>query len=214
MEFESINSENLERKERYKLITSIITPRPIAFISSQDENGILNLAPFSFFNGVCSNPPCISIAIGVRPDNGENKDTLDNILKTKEFVVNSADEDIIKKVVDSAAGFPKEINEIEITKLNTLPSTLIKPPRIKESSVQMECKLYDHLQIGDGAVGSTTLVIGEIVYFHINKKILDNGKLTEHYKPSARLGGISYANLAERYNLAVPDWKDLANEKN
>ncbi|RMG41048.1 MAG: flavin reductase family protein [Candidatus Dadabacteria bacterium] len=206
--FVTFNPTQADTKSVYKLLIGAIIPRPIAFVSTVSVDGIGNLAPFSFFNGVSSNPPALVISIAQREEN-KYKHTLQNIKDTGEFVVNSANEWLIEPLVYTAAEYPSEIDELNAVGLTALPSQLVKPARVKESAIQFECKLYETVQIGDGSPGSSTLVIGEIVLAHIWKKAWHDGKiLPEAVKPVARMGGTAYAKIGEIFNRPVPSIKD------
>ena len=202
--YTQVNPKETSVESIYKLLIGAILPRPIAFISTLNKQGQGNLAPFSFFNGVCSNPPCLMVSIARKP-NGEKKDSLRNIEETGEFVVNSANEWLIEKLVSCGSTYPYGENEMERVGLNPLASQLVKPPRVKESAFHMECKLYNQMEIGDGTAGSSTIVVGEIVLFHINEAIYKEGKIDlSTYKPMARLGGSNYCEPGVIRNLPIP----------
>ncbi len=191
-------------RDMYKLIIGAVVPRPIAFISTMDESGVGNLAPYSFFNGVSSNPPCLAFSVGV-PRPGAEKDTLRNVQETGEFVVNSANEWMIEAVVHCAADFPSETDEMESVGLTPLPSKLVRPRRVRESAVQLECKLHKAVPIGDGSPGSSTLVIGEIVLAHVSKHCYSDGRIDfEKYRAIGRLGGFGYGKVGEIFEIEVP----------
>lgn len=200
-----IDPVELKPSSMYKLMTGTIVPRPIAFISTSGADGSHNLAPFSFFNGVSSNPPCLVVAIAAGRQQGKQKDTLRNILETREFVVNSANEWLIEPLVHSAGEYPYGVSEIDESGLTVLPSERVGAPRIKEAAIQFECKLHETLQIGDGSPGSSTLVVGQIVLVHISEAAYDNGSvLLEQTQPIGRLGGRSYSRVTETFELTVP----------
>lgn len=203
-DFLKIDPQNTSTTEIYKQLISAITPRPIALVSTISINGQGNLAPFSFYNGVCSNPPCVSISIARNAD-GSKKDTLRNIEACGEFVVNSANRWLIEKLVTCGAAYEYGINEMEKSGLSPLPSEIVKPVRVKESAVHMECKLYKAVEIGDGSPGSCTLIIGQILLFHISREIQSSGRIdVEKYQPMSRLGGADYAAVGERLTLPIP----------
>lgn len=188
----------------YKFLIGGIVPRPIAFLSTISKSGQSNLAPFSFFNAVSSNPPCIVVSIA-RKSNGEKKDSLVNIEETGQFVINSANEWLIEPLVHSAAEFPYGVNEMEKVGLTPASSIKVKPVRVKESALQLECELYKSVEIGNGEVGSSTLIIGKVVLFHILESAYKDEKiLLDHLKPVGRLGGISYQLLGEQFSIPIP----------
>ena len=140
----------------YKLLTNLVVPRPIAWVSSQSPDGVINLAPFSFFNAIGSDPLYIIISVGQR-DNGEDKDTAINILASREFVVNMVTEELFGAMNISAADFPAGESELEAAQLKTAPSVRIKVPRVAEAQASLECKLFS-----SQVLGSHTLIIGEV----------------------------------------------------
>lgn len=199
-----VDLAELSQKERYKFLIGAIVPRPIAFVSTISRDGVINVAPFSFFSGVSSSPASVVFSVGTPPD-GREKDTLANIKETQEFVVNSANEWMIEPVVHCAGDFSKEINEMKEAGLTAAPSTKVSPPRVAESAMQMECKLSQTVTVGDGGPGSSTLVIGEIIYAHIASECYEKGRVDfSKYRTVGRLGGLSYGLIGETFTLAVP----------
>jgi flavin reductase (DIM6/NTAB) family NADH-FMN oxidoreductase RutF len=191
----------------YRLMIATIAPRPIAFVTTMSARGEVNLAPFSFFNGVSSNPPCLMFSVARRPD-GSKKDTLRNIEATGEFVVNSANAWLIEPLVHTAGEFPHGTDEMALVGLTAAPSTTVKPPRVKEAAVQFECSLEKTVEIGDGSAGSATIVVGRICLFHVAATAYQGGIIdTKRLEPVARLGGLEYALVGETFKLAVPKVK-------
>lgn len=202
--FTSIDVRSLPAPDAYRLIIGSVVPRPIAFVSTINAQSIGNLAPFSFFTGISSNPPCVVISVARKPD-GSKKDTLRNIEETKEFVVNAVSEWIAEPMVHCAATYPYGIDEMSKVGLTPLASQVVRPPRVKESALQMECAVHQLVEVGDGSPGSTTLVIGKILMFHGAEGVLKNGRIDPRaLKPVARLGGISYTGLGDIFEIAVP----------
>ncbi len=188
----------------YRFLISTIVPRPIAFISTISPEGIVNLAPFSFFNGVSSNPPCVMVSI-TRKSDGDKKDTLRNIEATRQFVLNTTPEWLAQQMNQCSAEYPYGVSELEKVGLTAVPSLRVKPPRIGESPVQMECELYETLEIGDGSMGSATIVVGKIVMAHVAESAWKDGKATfEELKPLSRLGGLSYGKTSDVFDLPRP----------
>lgn len=199
-----INPKDQTFKENYKLLIGSIVPRPIAFVSTISPDGIPNIAPFSFFNGVCSNPPTIAFAPARRSFDLRPKDTLINIQKTKEFVVNIPGEPLVEKMVATAPEFDPEVNEFDVADLTQAPSEIIAPPRLKEAKISFECTLNQIVEIGDGTAGSGFLVLGTIVLFHIDDGLYENGKISlEKLQPVGRLGGNRYCRIKENETFEV-----------
>ena len=191
----------------YHLMTAAIVPRPIAFVSSINPDGILNLAPFSFFNGVSSNPPCLVFSITRKAD-GTKKDTLLNIEANGEFVVNSTHEWLAEKINQCSAEYPYGVSELDKVGFTATPSIHIKPPRIQESLVQMECRLETLVHIGDGSVGSASLVVGRILEMHVAEAAMTNDRIdTLKLKPLSRLGGIQWGKTTEVFEQKRPTVK-------
>ncbi|NIM20453.1 MAG: flavin reductase family protein [Candidatus Latescibacteria bacterium] len=197
-----IDPKDQPRRDVYKLMIGSILPRPIAFVSTISTDGTLNLAPFSFFTGVTSQPPTICFSPARRPADGTQKDTLNNIVATGEFVVNVVTEAIARQMNEAATDFPPEIDEFEMTGLTPIPSQIVAPPRVKESPINMECKLHQVIEIGPEGPGGGALVIGEIVLFHVADELLRKGRIdTGALKPVGRLAGTEYTTLGRRFSM-------------
>ena len=197
-----INIAETEQKEITSFFYRILIPRPIAWVSTKSKAGIDNLAPFSFYGGVSANPPIVSLGIGRRA--GKHKDTSQNLLDTKECVINLASVGLSEKMVKTSAELPSEDDEFEIAGLEKTKSTNVKPPRLKDARVALEGKLYRHLEVGNGP-GDMLLV--EIIRIHIDDDILDERGRPDPSKldPLARLGGRQYASLTEAWEIIRPD---------
>jgi flavin reductase (DIM6/NTAB) family NADH-FMN oxidoreductase RutF len=191
----------LEHTAVYKLLTGSIIPRPIGWISSISANGISNLAPFSYFNAVGDDPPHVMFAIG--SSNNSNKDTLNNVLATKQFVVNMVTEDLADQMNTTAQAVPPEVNEFELAKLTPLASIKVKPFRVAESPITFECELVHHYFLEDHKQGGACVIIGRIVMMHFDEAVLlDNYKINlDTYKPIARLAGSQYAKMGELFSV-------------
>jgi flavin reductase (DIM6/NTAB) family NADH-FMN oxidoreductase RutF len=199
-----IDPKGNDPKNIYKLLIGSIVPRPIAFVSTQSSEGATNLAPFSFFNGVSGNPPAVVFAPLVRASDSKTKDTLRNITATREFVVNIVTEAIAEKMNLTSAEFPPEISEFAESGLTPIPSQKVKPPRVKESPVNMECKLLQMVTVGTGPLGGT-VVIGEVVLFHVADELFDNFRIDlKKLAPIGRLAGSSYCRVTDIFDLVRP----------
>ena len=189
----------------YNVLKAVVVPRPIAFVSSVSESGDINLAPYSFFNAVCYDPPTIIVSIQrLTPE--KPKDTLSNIEATGEFVVNVVTQDIAQAMNMTSAEYPGEMNEFDIAGLTQIPSTIVKAPRVKESPINMECSLNQVVEIGPPGK-SYGLVVAEVKLLHIHDDLIDG----YHVKQEAlnmigRLGGRSYVNVArdEMFDMNMP----------
>src|SRR3954452_5644204 len=160
----------LETRDCYRLLASVIVPRPIAFVSTVNKNGVPNAAPFCFFMGVTPTPPTIAFSVIRRGD--QKKDTVRNIEATRDFVINIVDENLAQAMNMASGSYPPDMSEFDVTGLTQVPSEIVTAPRIGESPVQMECKLRSIIDLGDVP---SSLVIGEIVCFHVRESLLVDG---------------------------------------
>jgi flavin reductase (DIM6/NTAB) family NADH-FMN oxidoreductase RutF len=189
-------------KDNHRLMIGSIVPRPIAFVSTKSKNGILNLAPFSYFNGVCSNPPTIMFAPARRGYDGLTKDTLNNIRDTEEFVVNIVSEEIVEPMVACATDFEKEVNEFEVSGLTPVDSVKVAPPYVKESKVSFECRLQTIVPVGEAEPGGGFVVIGNIVMFHVDDDVYRDGRIDlDALKPVGRLAGNNYSRINDVFTV-------------
>ncbi|MGG3837824.1 flavin reductase family protein [Paenibacillus thiaminolyticus] len=188
----NIAPHELYWRDAYKLMIGSILPRPIAFVSTIDPNGTANLAPFSFFTAICAEPLLICFAPMRRGTDGRKKDTLVNIEATGEFVVNIVGERIVEPMNETAAEFDPEVDEFQAAGLTPIPSQLIRPYRVQESAIHMECVLHDILHFGDQP-GAGSLVIGKVVLMHISDELYADGKIDmEKLLPIGRMAGHVY----------------------
>jgi flavin reductase (DIM6/NTAB) family NADH-FMN oxidoreductase RutF len=173
----------------YPLLVGMIAPRPIAWVTSKSETGVVNLAPFSFFNVFGVNPPVVVFSPLIRPD-GSKKDTHLNIEATGEFVIHAATEDHVELINSSSKGLPHHESELEWLKIATMPSKKIGVPRIADVPWAIECRLQQIVSLGDQPL-SGNLIIGQIMYIHINDEILgeDGQPDPRKLKSVARMGG-------------------------
>ncbi len=191
----------LEHTAVYKLLTGSIIPRPIGWISSVSENGINNLAPFSYFNAVGDDPPHVMFATGRGKDS--NKDTLNNVLATKQFVVNMVTEELTEQMNSTAQAVHSDIDEFELAGVTPIPSQKIRPMRVKESPINFECELVHHYFLEGHKNGGACVIIGRIVMMHFNDGVVaDNYKINlENYKPVSRLAGSNYSKIGELFSV-------------
>jgi flavin reductase (DIM6/NTAB) family NADH-FMN oxidoreductase RutF len=193
----------------YKLMIGAIVPRPIAFVSSLDVRGVRNLAPFSFFNGVSADPPVVLFCASVRRGDpqrgvGPHKDTLLNVIDTREFVINVVTESIAEKMNLTSAQVPPDVDEFELSGLTPLPSELVKPPRVAESPVQMECRLRQIVEISEKLHGST-IVLGDVLRFHVREDLVENFRIdADKLAAIGRMGGPTYVRTRDRFDLERP----------
>ncbi|MCA1818868.1 MAG: flavin reductase family protein [Thermoplasmatota archaeon] len=189
-------------KENYRFLTSAVAPRPIAWVTTVDEAGLVNAAPFSWFNSVCPEPPMVMLAIGARAD-GTPKDTVRNIRATREFVVNVVSRPLAEPMVLSAADYPPDVSEVEELDLVTAPSHAVRPPRLAASPVHLECVLHDVIPLGR----DHSLVLGRIVHVGADDAVLDAKGNIDPAKVTfvGRMGGATYADTSSRFQVAWPE---------
>ncbi len=188
----------------YQTLVGVVTPRPIAWVTSIDLAGRVNLAPFSFFNAFGSNPPVVVFSPTRRRD-GSKKDTLLNVEATGEFVIHAATTSLAEKVNASSKELPPGESEVEYVGLHTIPSVKVKPPRLVESPVAMECKVMEIIPIGDGPIAAN-LVIGEVLMIHVDDAVLDDkGKVDPRkLRTVARLGGDYWCHTSDLFEQKRP----------
>jgi flavin reductase (DIM6/NTAB) family NADH-FMN oxidoreductase RutF len=189
----------------YKIMIGSILPRPIGWISTISTQGNTNLAPFSFFNAVCPNPPTVLFCPNIRRSDAGSKDTLHNIRATGEFVVNIVTEKLAEAMNITSTEFPAEVNELEAAGLTPASSLMVRPPRVAESPIHFECKVTHVLDIGSG-FGSGSIVVGQVLHVHIDDKVLlgiDKIDLLE-LKPIGRLAGTAYCRVTDIFKMNRP----------
>jgi flavin reductase (DIM6/NTAB) family NADH-FMN oxidoreductase RutF len=192
-----IDPAYLDAETAYRLITGVVVPRPIAWVTSLSATGVLNLAPFSAFTFVSPKPPMLAISVGRK--GGIYKDTAQNIINNEEYVVHIADSSLMTAVHESSTEHPPDVSEVEELRLSTLPGERIKVPRLAAAPVAMECRFRQCLEFGETR---SRLIVGEVLVFHIRDGLLNNGKIeTEALDPIARIGGPRYAKLGEIVTL-------------
>ncbi|MGX1109027.1 MULTISPECIES: flavin reductase family protein [Bradyrhizobium] len=187
---------DLSQRERYKVLTSFVLPRPIAWVTSLGADGVVNAAPFSFFNVFCEDPPLCMFAVNRRPD-GREKDTLVNIQRLGEFVVNLTDESLARAMHETSGDFPPEIGEPDYLGLKLAPSSKIAVPRLAEAPFAMECKTWKLIDVN----GDRQLIMGEGIHFHIGDELWDRDAMRVHmerYHPIGRMFADRYCRTDDR----------------
>jgi flavin reductase (DIM6/NTAB) family NADH-FMN oxidoreductase RutF len=204
-----VNPSEQDYRNIYKLMVGVIVPRPIAFVSTVSADGILNLAPFSFFTGISAHPPVVCFSPMIRGSDASRKDTLRNIEGIKEFVVNVVSEEFAEKMNICSAEFPPEVDEFAMSGLTPVPSDLVKPPRVKESHINMECRLIEIVDVSAKPLGGS-LVLGEVLRFHIDDALFDNFKIDpDKLHAIGRMGGPTYTRTTDRFDMVRPKTGEL-----
>lgn len=181
-----------------KLLHSLVVPRPVALITTIGSNGVINAAPFSYFNLVCTKPAIVSIAIQKRE--GRHKDTARNILDTGNFTINICSPNLAKALTIAGSNAPSDISEVELANLDLIPAHKIASPRIANTLAQMECLLDHSIQVAEG---QCLLILGRILKVHLHKKVVDSdGNLNiKKLNPIARLAGRSFAEITNFFDV-------------
>lgn len=191
----------LASRDRYKLLSGVIVPRPIAWVTTVGPAGAVNAAPFSYFNVMGSDPPVVVIGIGDRE--GEAKDTARNIAVTGEFVVNIVDERTVSAMNESAGDYPYGVDELARAGLTPVPSSSVRPPRIGESPAHLECR-----EVSTIALGATRIVVGEVIEMHIREDLVDRERLRIHGERLLAIGRMHgrgwYARTRDLFELVRP----------
>lgn len=195
-----LEPSQLGGRDAYRLMISALVPRPIAFVSTVGPSGVPNCAPFSFFMGVSTNPPVVAISVSSRK--GERKDTARNILQGKEFVVNIVTEAIADRMNVASGDYAPEVSEFEEAGLTAAPSLRVTPPRIAESPVHFECRLFQAIEVGRAP---NHLILGEVVHIHVADDVLVDGLVDIHrLRPIGRLGGSQYCRVRDVFEMDRP----------
>ena len=197
--------------DTYKLLTGLVAPRPIALVTSMDEEGRLNAAPFSAYNYLCIDPPIVGIGVTNRPDAPfVPKDTARNIRRTGEFVVNVVTEDIAQQMNLCATDFPAELNEVELAGLTTAPSEIVKVPRIAEAHAALECREYTTMEIG-----RSRIILGRVVAVYVEDRFVEPGTTyvkADELHAIGRMNGLgNYVRTRDAFmtlgRVKYEDWK-------
>jgi flavin reductase (DIM6/NTAB) family NADH-FMN oxidoreductase RutF len=191
-------------RDIYRLMIGLITPRPIAWVSSISPGGVINLAPFSFYNGVAASPPTILFS-AVNHRDGRKKDTVVNVEATGEFVVNVVSYELREPMNVTSEEIPYEMDELAKAGLTVLPSVRVTPPRVKEARAHLECTVHQIVRVGEGPLAAN-LVIGRILLIHVDEQVLDPAGSID---PAAldtigRMGGEGYVRTTDRFSLPRP----------
>ena len=197
-----IDPQTVPQQSIYKLLIGCVVPRPIAWVSSLSEDGIPNLAPFSFFMAVCNDPPTVAFSSGRRA--GNKKDTVRNIEYTQDFVVNLVDDALAEQMNVTSGEYPPEVDELAVTGLTAASSVKVKAPRVAEAPINLECRVVQILPVGHGP---HTLVLGEIVQFHIRDDLYNptTGRIDMYnLHPVGRLAGELYTHVHDIFEMKRP----------
>lgn len=198
-----LDPRTMKQESTYKLLIGCVVPRPIAWVSTVGPDGVNNLAPFSFFMGVCQEPPTIAFSSGPRATN--RKDTVRNAEHTGDFVVNVVDDDLAEQMNLSSGEYPPEIDEFALTGLTPAPGVRVRAPRVAQAPINLECRVAQIIPVGRGP---HSLVLGEILYFHVRDDVYDaaSGRIDmARLKPVGRLAGQQYTHVHDIFQMKRPN---------
>lgn len=197
--------EELTEKEKKKFLIGSVIPRPIALLSTISDNGIVNVAPFSYFNIVTYNPPMFSIA--VQRVDGKSKDTARNVLASGEAVLHIVDADNVEQANNTSAPLSKDESELDISSFTTVNSKVVKVPGLNEAKVRYETELYENMVIyNEGNIPTTDLLLLKVKHYHIDSDIYQNGYIDPlKLKAVSRLAGNDYADIGEIFTVERPE---------
>jgi flavin reductase (DIM6/NTAB) family NADH-FMN oxidoreductase RutF len=199
-----VDPSSTDHASVYKLLIGAVVPRPIAFVSTLNTEGAFNVAPCSFFTVASSNPPVLVFTIARRTNPNPAKDTLRNIRTAREFVVNIVSEEIGQKMNLCAGEYPPDVDEFEVSGLTPIPSDVVKPPRVAESHINMECRLLYVIEMS-GLVSGGNLVLGEVVRFHVDDAYVNNFRIDQDKLHAiGRMAGNSYTRTQDRFDMIRP----------
>ena len=200
----SISPGDHQVQEIYKLMVGLIVPRPVALVSTVDKDGVRNVAPFSFFSGVGSNPPTVLFCPALRSSGDQRKDTLRNVEQTGEFVINIVSDSIAAAANATAADVGPEVDEFLLAGLTAVPSEVVRAPRVAESPAQFECKLLQIVFTGEGQ-GAGVVVLGQIVRIHVAAHLEHNFRVdAAGLDAVGRMAGNTWVHTRERFDLERP----------
>jgi flavin reductase (DIM6/NTAB) family NADH-FMN oxidoreductase RutF len=205
MSIKSIDPKEIETKELHSILLSSIAPRPIAFASTIDLKGNVNLSPFSYFNVFSSNPPILIFSPSRRVRDNTTKHTLENVLETMQVVINVVNYSIVNQMSKSSIEYPKGVNEFIETGLTQVDSIKVKPPRVKESPIAFECTVEKVISMGESG-GAGQLIIAKVEYIHVDSNVLDsNGDIdSQKLDLVARMGGDWYTRATKESMFKIP----------
>lgn len=199
-----IDAGTTQWQDFYRYMVNAVVPRPIGWVSTLAEDGTANLAPFSFFNAICGNPPHLLWCAARRGRTNTAKDSYENVKQSGEFVVNIVTYALAEKMNLTAAELDPTIDEFDVAGLTKAPSLTVQPPRVVESPIHFECRVTQIIDVSTEP-GGASVIIGRIYHMHVDEAVLTEGVIDIHkLDPLARLGGSSYARIVETFNMVRP----------
>jgi flavin reductase (DIM6/NTAB) family NADH-FMN oxidoreductase RutF len=200
-----LDTRELSSRNTYKLLIGSVVPRPIGWVSTVSADDVGNLAPFSFFMAATGNPPTVVLSTSMR--DGEPKDTLRNVMEIPEFVLNVVSEDVQEAMNATSEEFPADVDELVAAGLTPAPSSRVRPVRVVEAPINMECKLVQFVPVGDPTTGST-LIIGEVLAWHIRDDVFDADRMRiklDRLQAIGRMAGDGYTRTRDQFEMIRPN---------
>ena len=198
-----IDPGGMARQDFYHMLLAVVNPRPIVWVSTVAEDGVYNLAPFSFFSAVSAKPAVVCLSLGSKRD-GQKKDTLRNIESGRDFVLNTVNEGLAEAMNQTSGEYPPEVDEFKEVGMTPLASDMVKSPRVAESAINIECQVNQILQFGESPEFAH-LIIGDVRRVHVKDEFFDDGKIDgSKLKNIGRLWGKYYCRLTDLFEMTMP----------
>ena len=200
-----LDTREISSRDAYRLLIGSVVPRPIGWVSTVSIDDVGNLAPFSFYMAATGNPPTVVLSTSMRE--GDPKDTLRNVMEVPEFVLNVVSEDVGEAMNATSEEFPSDIDELIAAGLTPVPSSRVRPVRVAESPINMECKLVQLVPVGDPTTGST-LIIGEVLAWHVRDELFDAERMRirlDQLRAVGRMAGDGYTRTRDQFEMIRPD---------
>jgi flavin reductase (DIM6/NTAB) family NADH-FMN oxidoreductase RutF len=200
-----LDTREMSARDTYRLLIGSVVPRPIGWVTTVSAGDVGNLAPFSFYMAATGNPPTVVLSTSMR--DGEPKDTLRNVQEVPEFVLNVVTEDVAEAMNATSEEFPSDIDELLAAGLTAVPSSRVRPVRVSEAPINMECKLVQLVPIGDPKIGST-LIIGEVLAWHIREDVFDGERMRirqDLLRAIGRMAGDGYTRTRDQFEMIRPN---------
>jgi flavin reductase (DIM6/NTAB) family NADH-FMN oxidoreductase RutF len=200
-----LDTREISSRDAYRLLIGSVVPRPIGWVSTVSADDVGNLAPFSFFMAATGSPPTVVLSTGFR--DGEPKDTLRNVMDVPEFVLNVVSEDVQEAMNATSEEFPADVDELAAAGLTAVPSSRVRPVRVAEAPINMECRVVQLVPVGDPKAGST-LIIGEVLAWHVRDDVFDAERMRiklDELRAIGRMAGDGYTRTREQFEMIRPN---------
>ena len=200
-----LDTREMNSRDAYKLLIGSVVPRPIGWVSTVSAGDVGNLAPFSFFMAATGNPPTVVLSTSYR--DGKPKDTLQNVMEVPEFVLNVVSEDVGEAMNATSEEFPSDVDELVVAGLTPIPSSRVRPVRVAEAPINMECRVVQLVPVGDPTTGAT-LIIGEVLAWHVRDDLFDAERMRirlDQLRAVGRMAGDGYTRTNDQFDMVRPN---------